>query len=159
MDDGRGQTRSREVTPGIAKWLGGAGLLPQAAAVAAVVSGNPEWRFTGLAMGYAYAALILSFLGGMWWGLAAQSRAAVPEWVWVAAVMPSLISLLSAVPWAIGQPWPSPSLALLGLSLLAALAVDYKLHAQQLCPSWWLRLRMPLSVGLGALTLALGYLA
>jgi hypothetical protein len=159
MAEDGGQTWSQEVTPGIAKWLGGGGLLPQAAAVAAVVSGNAEWHFTGLALGYAYAALILSFLGGMWWGLAAQARAVVPEWVWVAAVTPSLVSLLSAVPWAIGDPWPGPSLALLGVSLLASLAVDYKLRSQQFCPSWWLRLRVPLSVALGALTLGLGYLA
>jgi hypothetical protein len=47
----------------------------------------------------------------------------------------------------------------LGLALLGSLAVDYKLDAAGLCPDWWLRLRLPLSIGLGVLTLAIGFFA
>lgn len=132
---------------------------PPPAALAAVLNPSSEWCFTGLAMGYAYAALILSFLGGMWWGLVAQARIRVPTWVWIAAISPSLSSLFSAVPWAIGDAWPGPSLALLGLAMFASLMVDLKSRAEGHCPPWWLRLRVPLSVGLGMMTLALGYLA
>jgi len=39
------------------------------------------------------------------------------------------------------------------------LLVDYRLRSEGLCPSWWLRLRLPLSIGLGLLTLAIEYLA
>ncbi|UVO50101.1 DUF3429 domain-containing protein [Sphingomonas sp. SUN019] len=145
--------------PPIAKWLGYAGLLPQLWALTVLLVGNPESRFTALALGYAYAALILSFLGGMWWGLAAQARAVIPAWVWGAAIAPSLIALASTLPWAVGARWPGPSLALLGGSLLASLAVDYSLAAAGLCPNWWLKLRVPLSVGLGGLTLWIGYFA
>ncbi len=145
--------------PPLAQWLGYAGLLPQILALVAVAAGEPGGRFTALALSYAYAALILSFLGGLWWGLAAQARVPVPRWVWFAAVAPSLIALVSAVPWATGDAWPGPSMALLGLSLIGSLLVDYRLRAEGLCPSWWLRLRLPLSIGLGVLTLAIGYLA
>ncbi|WP_380787096.1 DUF3429 domain-containing protein [Sphingomonas sp. R86521] len=145
--------------PPLPRWLGYAGLLPQVLALIAVAAGDVGGRFTALALSYAYAALILSFLGGMWWGLAAQARAPAPRWVWFAAVAPSLIALVSAVPWATGDAWPGPSMALLGLSLLGSLFVDYRMRAAGLCPDWWLSLRLPLSIGLGVLTLAIGYLA
>jgi Protein of unknown function (DUF3429) len=141
------------------RWLGWAGLLPQLWALTAILAGAPDSRFSAVALGYAYAALILSFLGGTWWGLAAQARPPVPRWVWFAAVAPSLVALGSAVPWAVGATWPGPSLGLLGIALIAALAVDYKLVGAGLCPAWWLGLRLPLSLGLGLLTLAIGYLA
>ena len=136
-------------------WLGLAGLLPQLLALFALIGGNPDARFVALACAFAYGALILSFLGGMWWGLAAQARRRVPAWLWVAAVLPSLIALASALPWATGASWPGPSLALLGIALLGSLAVDRQLRAAGLCPPWWLWLRVPLSVGLGGMTLAI----
>ncbi|MDX5982752.1 DUF3429 domain-containing protein [Sphingomonas echinoides] len=137
------------------RWLGLAGLLPQIAVAAVVLSGDTAHRFNALALGYAYAAIILSFLGGIWWGIGA-SHANPPEWLWVAAVTPSLIALASAVPWALGDPWPGPSLLVLGVALIAALAVDIALNRRKLTPPWWMGLRLPLSLGLGGLTLLLG---
>lgn len=122
-----------------------------------VLSGDGAHRFNALALGYAYAALILSFLGGLWWGIAA-SQPRAPEWLWVAAVAPSLIALGSAVPWALGEPWPGPSLLILGASLIATLAVDTALARRKLTPPWWMSLRLPLSLGLGGLTLLIGVL-
>ena len=140
--------------PVVPRWLGLAGLLPQMAVVAVVLSGDVALRFSALSMGYAYAALILSFLGGLWWGLAARAKHP-PEWVWVAAIAPSLIALGSAVPWALGEPWPGPSLAILGVALIAALGVDRLLVREGLTPRWWMSLRVPLSLGLGAMTFLL----
>ena len=142
--------------PLVPRWLGLAGLLPQLAAVAVVFSGDGPLHFSALSMGYAYAALILSFLGGLWWGVAA-SQPHPPEWIWVAAIAPSLLALATAVPWAIGQPWPGPSLLILGVALIGALAVDYALAKLGLVPPWWMSLRVPLSLGLGVLTVALGF--
>lgn len=119
---------------------------------AVVLSGDATYRFNALALGYAYAALILSFLGGLWWGIGA-SHARPPEWLWVAAVTPSLIALASAAPWALGEPWPGPSLLILGVALIAALAIDIALTRRNLTPPWWMALRIPLSLGLGLLTL------
>lgn len=140
--------------PPLPRWLGLAGLLPQAIAVAVVLSGDEASRFSALSLGYAYAALILSFLGGLWWGLAARAEHP-PEWLWIAAIAPSLIALATAVPWAIGQPWPAPSLIVLAAALIAALGVDSLLSNRGLTPPWWMSLRLPLSLGLGVLTLVL----
>ena len=142
--------------PLVPRWLGLAGLLPQLAVVAVVFSGDNPLHFSALSIGYAYAALILSFLGGLWWGIAA-SQPHPPEWLWVAAIAPSLIALGTAVPWALGEPWPGPSLLILGTALIGALGVDYALARLRLVPAWWMSLRLPLSLGLGVLTLALGF--
>ena len=141
--------------PLVPRWLGLAGLLPQLAAAAVVFSGDNALHFSALSLGYAYAALILSFLGGLWWGIAA-GRPDAPEWLWVAAIAPSLIALGSAVPWALGEPWPGPSMIVLGIALIGALGVDRVIAKRGLVPAWWISLRVPLSLGLGVLTLALG---
>lgn len=133
--------------------LGILGLVPQILVVLVLAAAGPEHRFSALSLGYAYAALILSFVGGLWWGLAARDPARAPGWVWLAAVAPSLVALASALPWAIGQPWPGPSLVLLGLSLAATILVDRALDRAGLCPPGWIRLRTLLSLGLGGLTL------
>ncbi len=139
--------------PPIARWLGFAGLVPQAAAVALLASGDLDWRFIALSGAFAYAALILSFLGGLWWGLAAANTGRAPAWLWVAAVVPSLFALTTAIPWTIGGTWPGPSLVALGVALVATLLVDRRLVALGLAPDGWMALRVPLSVGLGALSI------
>ncbi len=142
--------------PPIAQWLGLAGLLPQVVAVLLILDGEPAWRFSAAAMAFAYAALIFSFLGGMWWGLAARDADATPSWIWVAAVAPPLIALGSAWPWAVGEPWPGPSLVLLGASLIISPAIDHRLGRLGLCPDGWLVLRLWLSFALGVLTVIAG---
>jgi hypothetical protein len=139
------------------RFLGLAGLLPQALAMFALLGGNPEARYVALACAFAYAALILSFLGGTWWGLAAASVTA-PRWLWIAAIVPSLVAFASAYPWMVGEPWPQPSLVMLAAALIASLGVDWQLRRIRVAPSWWLGLRVPLSLGLGGLTLAIAYL-
>jgi len=140
--------------PRLAMLLGHAGLLPPLACVLAVAGGDPGVRFSALALLYAYSAAILSFLGGIWWGFAARGGARAPGWLWFAAVLPSLFAVASAWPWAVGLPWPGPSLAALAAAIAATLAVDRRLVALGLAPTDWMRLRLPLSLGLGALTLA-----
>lgn len=144
--------------PPLPRWLGLAGLLPQLAVAAIVFSGDTALHFSALSLGYAYAALILSFFGGLWWGLGAAT-ARPPEWLWVAAIVPSLLALGTAVPWATGEPWPGPSMIVLGIALIAALGVDRALVSRGLAPPWWMALRVPLSLGLGLLTLAIGLAA
>ena len=143
-------------TPPLARLLGYAGLLPQAGVLASLLLGGPEVRFTALSLGFAYAALIFSFLGGVWWGLAAAARVAVPRWIWAVAVLPSLLALGAAWPWATGQTWPGPSLVVLGVLIMSSAAVDLKLRSLGLTPQGWLALRFPLSIGLGAMTLVAG---
>jgi Protein of unknown function (DUF3429) len=145
-------TDSPPPLPRIALVLGVAGLAPQVWALIATF--NEADRYTGLAAGYFYAALIFSFLGGFWWGVAA-SRKDAPEWLYVAAVVPSLIAFATGIPWMTGDEWPGPSLAVLGLGILAAILVDRTLFKAGLIDRRVLLLRFGLSLGLGLLTLAL----
>lgn len=138
--------------PNIARQLGYAGLVPQAAAALVLATGSLEYRFTALALAFAYAALIFSFLGALWWGLAAAQPDAAPGWVWIAGVVPSLAALASCVPWAIGAKWPEPSLILLAIGIALSALIDRRLDSLGLCPPGWLRLRVHLSIGLAVLT-------
>ena len=142
----------------LARWLGLAGLIPQIL-LAAVVIGFPV-QFSPPAIGLAlvYSGLILSFIGGAWWGLAAQDKVRVPPWIWLVAIAPSLIAFAAIGAWTIGRS-PGPSLMITGTSLIAALGVDFKLAANGLCPPGWLRLRTPLSLGLGGLTILIAILS
>lgn len=140
--------------PPAARWLGYAGLLPQAIALVLALT-QDEWGFVALAGGFAYAALIFSFLGGVWWGQAlAAGRAGAGTFT--VAVLPSLIALALFLPWTLGHPWPGPSLLWLGFFIGLSPLVDRRLG---LSGSDFMRLRIHLSVGLGALTILLGVVA
>lgn len=137
-----------------ARRLGYAGLLPQIACLAFALSGH-EWRFVALAGGFAYAAAIFSFLGGVWWGQALTSGrgGAGP---YLVAVMPSLIAVALFLPWSFGWEWPGPALMYLGVFILISPLVD---RALGYASRDFMRLRIHLSVGLGVLTVVLGIVA
>jgi hypothetical protein len=137
-----------------ARALGYAGLLPQVICIALILIGH-EWRYAGLAGGFAYAAAIFSFLGGVWWGQAVQSGRATTG-AYVLAVMPSLLAVALFLPWSFGWDWPGPALFYLGALLLASPMVDRVLGY---AAADFLRLRWHLSIGLGVLTIVLGLLA
>jgi hypothetical protein len=144
----------RKSVPAAALWLGYAGLLPQVIAIVLVVQGG-SLSWIALASSYAYAALIFSFLGGVWWGQALAHPAAL-RWAFAVAVLPSMIGLALFLPWTFGSEWPGPSLLWLGLLLCLSPLVDRKLG---LGGSDWMTLRWRLSLGLGGLTVALALLA
>lgn len=141
-----------------ARALGYAGLLPQMFCCAMILAGH-EWRYAALAGGFAYAAAIFSFLGGVWWGQAVQSAKdgqPATTGAYILAVMPSLIAVALFLPWSFGWEWPGPALFYLGALILASPLVD---RALGYAAPDFLRLRWQLSVGLGLLTIALGMLA
>ena len=147
-----------QTIPPAPRWLGFAGLLPQLACLAVVLFGPVEWSWTAYAIAWAYAALIFSFLGGTWWGLAAAGMArgeAVASPLWLAAVFPSLLALATFTPWIVGARWPGPSLIVLGCAILLSPLVDW--HLRRMAPPWWMPLRLMLSAGLGAATLAIAF--
>ncbi|MEM7664695.1 MAG: DUF3429 domain-containing protein [Pseudomonadota bacterium] len=145
-----GQT---SLTPA-ARWLGYAGLLPQIICVALAASGH-EYGYTALACGFAYAAAIFSFLGGVWWGQAIQSGKAGAG-AYLLAVMPSLLAVALFMPWSFGWDWPGPALLYLGALILLSPLVDRALGYA--APDFF-GLRVQLSVGLGLLTITLGFVA
>ncbi|MBE7219690.1 MAG: DUF3429 domain-containing protein [Caulobacteraceae bacterium] len=95
-----------------------------------------------------YAAIIVSFLGGIRWGLAtrADDTAAAP---YALSVVPSLVAWAAL---AAHEPW---RLAILGLVALALGPLDLGLVRSGAAPAWFGRLRLILSTGAGvALLLA-----
>jgi hypothetical protein len=139
---------------GAARALGYAGLLPQILCVGLVLIGH-EWRYVALAGGFAYAAAIFSFLGGVWWGQAVQSGRASTG-AYLLAVLPSLLAVALFLPWSFGWEWPGPALLYLGALILASPLVD---RALGYAAKDFLQMRWHLSIGLGALTIVLGLLA
>lgn len=142
--------------------LGLAGLLPQAAAVVFLLlsRGGDGAVFLGpevRAVALVYAAAILSFLGGVWWGFAMR-RTEGQGGLAAVAVLPSLAAaaLVLATLLGFGDRWP---IIALGAAILLTLPVDRRLAASGEAPDGWWRLRATLSIGLGSLTIAAGLLA
>ena len=131
-----------------ARLLGGAGLSPQLGAL--MVQVQSPGSENGAILAFAYASLILSFIGGIWWGFAMQRRERQPAMV-VAAIVPSLIPLALAPLIVLGG-W---RWALVGLAvaLMLTLPVDRRLVERGDAPAGWMQLRVPLSAGLATLTL------
>lgn len=150
-----GQTSSSPPSlSGAARALGYAGLLPQIICIALILIGH-EWRYTALAGGFAYAAAIFSFLGGVWWGQALASGRATTG-AYVLAVMPSLLAVALFLPWTFGWEWPGPALLYLGALIAGSPLID---RALGFAAPDFLRLRWHLSIGLGGLSIALGLLS
>lgn len=132
--------------PLIVLLLGFAGLLPVLAAVITVHGGH---FFYGAALHKAvivYGGLILSFIGGAYWGLAARSNDEdMAAWTYGWSVVPSLAGWVAVT---LPGPWDSLSLA---LCFLALLVLDWRLYKRGLTPAWWLSLRLPLSLSMAGL--------
>lgn len=120
--------------------LGFAGLIPPTVltAVAMLDLGLFAPSMPGFVL--TYAAVILSFLGGTWWGFV--SRQDRPNAVLLGiAVLPALAGWAAIFSF---QP-PAALFALAG-ALVATLAVDALLVRRRLAPGWWMKLRVPLSL-------------
>jgi hypothetical protein len=121
-----------------ARWLGHLGLVPFVLGAGLVWLGlEPEpHAFVAQALS-AYAALIVSFLGGIHWGLAFRISAP-PASLFIWGVVPSLVAWLAVL-----MP-PSAGLVLHGVMLLACYAVDRRVYPVQ-GAAQWLVLRFRLS--------------
>lgn len=140
--------------PRAARQLGYAGLLPQIGCAIYVIDGG-KWQWTAQAIAFGYAALIFSFLGGLWWGVGI-ARENAPGWIFGCAVAPSLLALAAYAPWIMGWEWPGPSLVAVGVMLMISPLVDGLIGGLE---NGWLSLRLQLSLGLGGLTTLIGYVA
>ena len=143
-----GPVAAPERNPGpLAERLGYAGLLPFIAGALLVWLVRADVHaYVALALSV-YAALILSFLGGMHWGLAMrQQPPPVLSLVW--GVVPPVVAWPAAV-----MP-PDAGLVIHGLMFVDCYAVDRRLYPPQ-GVAGWLTLRFRLSA-LAALACFLG---
>jgi hypothetical protein len=129
--------------------LGFAGLIPfwgLSLAHGADVKFGPELTHSAIATALAtYAATILSFLGGIRWGLAIKTaNQTLAARDYSVSVLPQLLGWAAL---SLPDPWRLVALALL---LVALGGVDHDLVARGLAPAWFGRLRLILSVGAGA---------
>ena len=124
--------------PAAALRLGYAGLLPF------VLGGCLSWLVRDDALHYVtlapscYAAVIISFLGGIHWGLAMRLPA-VPTVTWIWGVIPSLVAWVGVVM----QPYAG--LVVHGVMLVACYLVDRRAYPR-LGVAPWLTLRFRLTV-------------
>ncbi len=116
--------------PGRTAWaLGLAGLIPFVSLAALQSVSPPGWRMLAASALLTYGAIIVSFLGGIHWGLAMRESKASVQWlIW--GVTPSLLGWLAVV---LDSPWGQ---CVLALSLLLCLLVDQVAYPRSGLQGW-----------------------
>ena len=136
--------------PAAAAWLGGLGLIPFAGLAAATVLLEGAPKLAAAHALSAYGAAILSFLGGVHWGLAIAGEAVRTNLAprLVLSVTPSLIA------WSALLVPPAGGLLVLAASVAALLWIDLRMTRLAQAPAWYPKLRIPLTCGVVAALLA-----
>lgn len=139
-DDLSAAGRSR--VPRIAAILGGLGLLPFLAGALFAIVGGPDGSATALRY---YAAVILSFMGGVHWGLAIADtkgpRSFEGKLQLTLSVVPALVAWFALM-----RPLEA-SLLLMAFAFLILLVGDMLATLAGEAPAWYPRLRIPLTIG------------
>lgn len=137
--------------PAPAAWLGAAGTLPLIGSAVAVWLGSPWTAELAVRLAVAYGAVILSFLGGTFWGFAATpgqrdlaqadfgASRFVTRHLFALSVVPSLIAWIAVVL------APLAALIILTIAFTGMLMLDYWTWTNGTAPPWWMWLRVPLS--------------
>jgi hypothetical protein len=123
--------------PRPANWLGLAGVLPFAAGALAAWRPDPVGTFAATAL-LAYGAVILSFLGGIHWGLALDQAQPRPAQL-ALGVLPSLAGWVAVL--AGGR----AGILLLMAGFVGVLAQDLRLTRNGVAPPWFASLRTVLT--------------
>lgn len=128
--------------------LGYAGLVPFVVLPCLMWLINPELLpFVSIALG-GYAAAIVSFLGGVHWGIGFMKGDAAPRFHFIWGVVPSLLAWLALM-------MPAPgALPLLGLVIVVCYLVDRRTYPAAGLANW-LPMRLRLTV-VAALSCVLG---
>lgn len=150
----RAKAKPKQVAiPTVALVLGLAGLIPFFCAALGSILLSNELAATSLTALGAYGAVILSFLGGVKWGVVLNDKAALKRWQpLVLSVIPSIIAWVALL---------LPPMMLLSF-LAAAMVFQYFLDTQSVqakkLPAWYGRLRLILTTG-AVVSLLLGLVA
>lgn len=121
--------------------LGLAGILPFVAAVAALLAGPREAHALSYAALVGYGVAILSFMGGVQWGIAMRSSGDHKWLPYGASVAPALLGWIAFL---------SPTfyqLPVLAAGFAAMLAYDLEAVRRGSAPDWYRYLRWPLTIG------------
>ncbi len=127
--------------PVLAQWLGYAGLLPF------VVGAVELWLLPGFITDFietallAYAAVILSLMGAIHWGLAMRSHRDIINLQLGLSVIPALLGWVALLIPAVAA-YPILMLSFIVLNLFDLQAVKLNM-----APSWYPKFRLPLTIG------------
>ncbi len=139
-------SRSMEQTLALhARLAGYAGLIPFVVPLLVIVW-QPQWAEHAITVQHAYAALILSFLGGIYWGLALNRQSAIGIWS-------SVLSSLWAWPALLMPATAAAAMLATGFALMFLL--DRAARRRGWIRPWFYRLRIVLGV-VAIVTLLLG---
>lgn len=138
-----------------ARLLGFAGLIPQLLAL--MLTATRIDPALGAMMALGYAMLIVSFLGGIWWGFAMRAEERQPQMA-ALAVVPTVVAFALVVARLAGfrADW---GLVAIAVVLMLTLVVDRMFLEEGVAPPGWMGLRVPLTIALAALTIATGVVA
>jgi hypothetical protein len=128
--------------PAPARWLGAGGLIPFVAGAIGLWFAPTGWHAEIFGMLLLYAAIILSFIGAVHWGLAlrtAEGESALWRRLGV-SVVPALVA------WFALMAPPFTALGVLALMFGVMYVVD-RLLLSNIAPDWYRRLRALLSAG------------
>ena len=134
-----GLINSNEQVPQLAKYLGYAGLIPFVAITAAIWSFEENSVNSLHQVLLSYAAIILSFMGAIHWGLAMASAQIRNSQLGFSVFPPLIAWFASFAP----MVW---NYSLLILTFILLCAFDLIMHRQNSVPQWYPLLRIPLSV-------------
>ena len=130
--------------PSAAAWLGGLGITPFAGLSLAAPFASDDLKAQLSFALIAYGAIILSFLGGIHWGLAIGAVPQTDNTLGrriALSILPSLVAWAALLaPFIIGFLVPAAA-------FVAMLLVDIRASRMHEAPAWYPKLRWPLSCG------------
>ena len=154
MDEREGILNSNETAnsdassvPSAAAWLGGLGIIPFVGLSLATPFASDALKAQLSFALMAYGAIILSFLGGIHWGLAIGGVPQSDNTLWrriALSILPSLVA------WAALLAPSSIGFLVLAAAFVAMLLVDIRASRVNEVPAWYPKLRWPLSCGVVA---------
>ena len=133
--------------PSAEAWLGGLGIIPFAGLSLATPFASDALKAQLSFALMAYGAIILSFLGGIHWGLAIGGVPQSDNTLWrriALSILPSLVA------WAALLAPSSIGFLVLAAAFVAMLLVDIRASRVNEVPAWYPKLRWPLSCGVVA---------
>ena len=141
---------SRAVPPVAALFWGWAGVIPFAVLASVPLFASSDVLTSARGLVVPYGAIILTFMGGVHWGLA-LCRSNIGTWPFTIGVLPSLVAVLALV-----LPYQIAVLAL-GTGFTALLVVDFLIVARGYLPGWYGRLRFQLTLAVLVCLAAAGF--
>ncbi len=142
-------TNENNTIPTTALVLGIAGLIPFIAGALVALFGPPHIQSTATFAVGAYAAVILSFLGGVKWGILLDDTHKLRSWLPITlSVIPSIVA------WVALLLSYKTMLLVLAAGLVLQYIIDQYSVTQSQLPPWFGKLRTILSIGATACVLA-----